>query len=292
MTLEPCTALQKKTPPCCDRIIEAGFSRIVIGARDPTQEPAVSRLQAAGVKVTYGVLARQCRRLIGPFIKFHVEHRAYVIAKWAMTADGKIATASGDSKWISGPTSRELVHQWRNEVDAVLVGMGTVRRDDPQLTCRLPDGRSPRRVVLDADASLSQESRLVRTVAEGPVIVACLDSAPEESRKRLADAGCIVWPLGGEPGRVDPGELLTQLAKETVTNLMVEGGHEVLTSFFERKLVDEARIFVAPKIVGDAAAPGPLGGEGVRRMAKALNMSDARWEGVGEDILLSAYLAW
>jgi len=290
VTLEPCTGEHKKTPPCCPLVIQAGFARVVIGTDDPTQEPAAPRLEAAGIRVTRGVLEKECRRLISPFLTVRLKGRCYVIAKWAMTADGKIATVTGDARWVSGPAARETVHQWRNQVDAVLVGIGTVRRDDPLLTCRLPGGRNPRRVVLDAGASLAAESRLIRTAAEAPVIVACLSTAPDESRARLARAGCAVWPLAGEEGRVDLHELARRLAAEGVTNLMVEGGRSALTAFFERGLVDEVRVFVAPKIVGGATAPGPVAGEGVRHMADALGVCDPEWTTVGEDVLLTGYL--
>ena len=169
----------------------------------------------------------------------------------------------------------------------VLVGIGTVRRDDPLLTCRLPGGRNPRRVVLDGDASLSPESRLVRAASDAPVIVACQNSAPAEARKRLLEAGCLIWPVGGERGRADPDALLRRLGHEQVTNLMVEGGSEVFTSFFERGLIDEVRIFVAPKIIGGASAPTPLGGDGIQGMPDAVKLRRVRWEAVGEDMLLT-----
>ena len=291
VTLEPCTGVHKKTPPCCDAVVKAGFRRVVIGMRDPTQEPAVPRLQAAGIEVTCGVLEGECRRLIAPFLKLHRHGIPYVIAKWAMTADGKIATVKGDSKWISSDTSRELVHQWRNEVDAVLVGIGTVRQDDPFLTCRISGGRNPLRVVLDAQASLSLQSRLVASLDEAPVLVACLETAPSDACTKLSDAGCRVLRLSGERGRVDVEALLQQLGRDRITNLIVEGGGEVLSHFFERGLVDEVRIFIAPKLIGGAAAPTPLSGTGIERMADAIQLEQVEWQPIGPDILLAAIVA-
>ena len=273
------------------KVIGEGFHDRFGGARDPTGAPAVPQLEATGISVTCGVLEPECHRLIAPFLKLHTQKKPYVIAKWAMTADGKIATVTGDAKWISSESSRALVHQWRNEVDAVLVGIGTVRRDDPLLTCRLPEGRSPLRVILDANASLPPESRLVRSAKEAPLLVACLDSAPEESCRRLADAGCRVLRFGGEPKRVDVEELLCRLGEEKLTNLMVEGGAEVLGYLFDHRLVDEVRIFISPKLISGAAAPGPLAGAGIRAMSDALMLESVEWQNVGPDMLITSELS-
>jgi len=287
VTLEPCTGAQKKTPPCCDAVIRAGFRRVVIGARDPTREPAVPRLEAAGIKVTTGVLEDECAALIAPFLKLHLARRPFVVAKWAMTADGKIATATGDSKWISSEKSRRLVHKWRGQVNAVLVGAGTARRDDPLLTCRPPGPRRPLRIVLDSKASLPTESRLVRTVHEAPLMIACHISAPEADRSRLADAGCRIATLPGENDRPDPEALLDLLGAEKLTYLLVEGGAQVLGRFFEKNLIDEVRVFIAPSLAGGAAAPGPIAGAGIASMADAARLHRARWRRIGPDMLLT-----
>ena len=304
VTLEPCTGLHKKTPPCCDAVLKAGFRRVVIGASDPTQESAVPRLEAAGIAVTTGVLEEECRRMIAPFLKLRARGMPYVIAKWAMTADGKIATVTGESRWISSEASRDLVHQWRNQVDAVLVGIGTVLRDDPLLTCRpfdfaqggpeqlskgrIPEARNPLRIVLDAEARIPLTSRLVATAREAPLLIACLASVPEARRRRLIRAGCRVLPLPGARGRVDAETLLRALGAERITNLMVEGGAGVLADFFEHRLVDEVRIFIAPKLFGGAAAPGPIAGKGIPSPADAMKLRDAVWTPVGDDMLLTA----
>jgi diaminohydroxyphosphoribosylaminopyrimidine deaminase/5-amino-6-(5-phosphoribosylamino)uracil reductase len=268
--------------------LKAGFRRVVIGASDPTQESAVARLRAAGIAVTTGVIEEECRRMIAPFLKLRAHGMPWVIAKWAMTADGKIATVTGESRWISSDASRNLVHQWRNQADAVLVGIGTVLRDDPMLTCRIPKGRNPLRIVLDAEAKIPLTSKLVATAREAPLVVACLGFVPEARRRRLADAGCRVLPLRGARGRVDAEELLRALGVEQVTNLIIEGGAGVLADFFERRLVDEVRIFIAPKLFGGAAAPGPIAGDGIASPADALKLDHAAWTPVGEDMLLTA----
>ena len=293
VTLEPCTGLHKKTPPCRDAVLKAGFRRVVIGASDPTQESAVARLEAAGIAVMTGVLEKECRRMIAPFLKLRARGMPYVIAKWAMTADGKIATVTGESRWISSDASRDLVHQWRNQADAVLVGIGTVLRDDPMLTCRpfdrersrtaqggaaqlskgrISEGRNPLRIVLDAEARIPLTSRLVATAREAPLVIACLACVREARRRQLADAGCRVLPLRGARGRVEAEELLRALGAERITNLMIEGGAGVLADFFEHRLVDEVRIFIAPKLFGGAAAPGPIAGAGIASPADALKL--------------------
>jgi diaminohydroxyphosphoribosylaminopyrimidine deaminase/5-amino-6-(5-phosphoribosylamino)uracil reductase len=288
VTLEPCTGLDKKTPPCCDAVLKARFRRVVIGASDPTQRSAVSRLQAAGIAVTTGVLEKECRRMIAPFLKLRALGMPYVIAKWAMTADGKIATVTGESRWISSDTSRDLVQQWRNQADALLVGIGTVLRDDPLLTCRIPEGRNPLRIVLDAKARIPLSSRLIVTACEAPLLIACLPGVPQARRRRLIDAGCRVLPLRGARGRIEAEELLRALGAERITNLMIEGGASVLADFFGRRLVDEVRIFIAPKLFGGAAAPGPIAGDGIASPADALKLQDPVWTQVGADMLLTA----
>jgi diaminohydroxyphosphoribosylaminopyrimidine deaminase/5-amino-6-(5-phosphoribosylamino)uracil reductase len=288
VTLEPCTGLNKKTPPCCDALLKAGLRRVVIGASDPTQESAAARLRAAGIAVTVGVLEEQCRQMIAPFLKLRARGVPYVIAKWAMTADGKIATVTGESRWISSEPSRSLVHQWRSQADAVLVGIGTVLRDDPLLTCHLADGRDPLRIVLDAEARIPLTSRLVATAREARLLIACLPSVPEARRRLLADAGCRLLPLHGAANRVDAEALLRALGTERVTNLMIEGGAQVLSHFLERRLVDEVRIFIAPKLFGGAAAPGPVAGDGIASPADAIQLVNPLWTQVGEDMLLTA----
>lgn len=287
VTLEPCTGRHKKTPPCCDAVIRATFHRVVIGLHDPTQESAVPRLEAAGIEVTCGVLEAECRRLVAAFLKLNLEGKPYVIAKWAMTADGKIATVAGDSKWISSDASRELVHQWRDEVDAVLVGSGTVRQDDPLLTCRRPGGRNPMRIILDAHASLPLESRLIGSVEEAPVLVACLDTAPAAACTELTESGCRVLRFEAVGDRVDVEALLRRLGSDRLTNVMIEGGGEVLAYAFEHGLVDEVRVFISPKLVGGAKAPAALGGAGIKCVADAIQLEDVEWRRVGGDMLLT-----
>jgi len=293
VTLAPCTGTNKKTPPCCDAVIKAGFGRVVIGIEDTTQEPATSRLKAAGLSVTCGVLEEECRQLVAPFLKLRTHGKPYVIVKWAMTADGKIATVTGDSKWISSKASRELVHQWRAEVDAVLIGLGTALQDDPMLTCRIPGGRNPRRIVLDANAELPLDSNLVRSARDVPLLIACSESAPEDACRALANRGCGIFRTSPQVASanateraVNLEEVLRHLGSEQVTNLLVEGGGKVFSQMIDLRMVDEVRIFVAPKLVGGSSAPGPIGGQGICQMADALCLKNPEWKTIGGDMLL------
>jgi diaminohydroxyphosphoribosylaminopyrimidine deaminase/5-amino-6-(5-phosphoribosylamino)uracil reductase len=291
VTLEPCTGRDKKTPPCRDAVIEAGLGRVVIGSRDTTREPAAPAIQAAGIEVVTGVLEKECRRLIAPFLKLKHLGMPWVIAKWAMTADGRTATTAGESKWISSEESRTLAHRWRNEVDAVLVGAGTVRRDDPLLTCRMTGGRDPARVVVDSSASLSTESALARSVADAPLILACAEAAPEERCRELAGLGVRILRCPDRNGRVDLEALLRELGKEQMTNLLVEGGGHVMGEFFDRRTVDEVRIFIAPKLFGGESAFPPIRGVGIKSAAEAVTLVNVAWRQVGEDMLLCGDVA-
>lgn len=290
VTLSPCTGRNKKTPPCVEAVVSAGFAGVVIGTVDPTQESATPQLQQAGMQVVEGVLQERCRRMIAPFLKLKQRGMPYVIAKWAMTADGKIATASGDSRWVSSEESRNLVHHWRNEVDAVLVGINTALKDDPELTCRLPDGRNPARIILDSLARLPLSSRLVQSVDKAPLLVACLDTAPREAVEALTGVGCQILRLPENNGRPEIEALLHTLGQENMTNMMVEGGSEVLGAFFDARLVDEVRAFIAPKVLGGHDAIRPVGGQGIPLMTGALKLHDVEWRQVGADILLTGLL--
>lgn len=288
VTLEPCTGNNKKTPPCCDAVIAAGFSHVVIGTLDTTRESCVSRLQTAGIDVTVGVLEPECQRLIVPFMKLTHHGLPWVIAKWAMTADGRTATSTGESKWISSEESRQLVHQWRNEVDAILVGAGTARRDDPQLTCRIPGGRNPIRVIVDSSATLSPESALIKSLPEAPLILACTDSASEERCRHLADLGATILHCPQRDGRVDLEFLLRQLGARKITNLLVEGGGRIMGEFFDRRFIDEIRVFIAPKLFGGDSAHSPVGGAGIPHADDAMQPVNSTWRQVGRDMLLCA----
>jgi len=291
VTLEPCCH-HGKTPPCTQAVIAAGIRRVVAALRDPFPKVAgggFAELEAAGIEVVSGVEEEAARRLNAPYLKLLAAGRPWLIAKWAMTLDGKLAARSGHSRWISGEASRQVAHALRGRVDAIVVGRGTVEADDPLLTARPLGPRQAVRVVVDSRATLSAESQLVRTAAESPVLVAAGPLASPADVRRLQQAGCEVFVSPAE----SPGDrleaLLDELGRRRMTNVLVEGGARLLGSCFDRRLVDEVHVFVAPKIAGGAGAASPVGGEGVERMDQALGLADCAWRPLGDDLYLRAY---
>jgi diaminohydroxyphosphoribosylaminopyrimidine deaminase/5-amino-6-(5-phosphoribosylamino)uracil reductase len=293
VTLEPCCHFGK-TPPCTDAILRAGIRRVVVADRDPF--PAVAgggleQLQQAGVQVEVGLLADEARRLNAPYLKLVTSARPWVIAKWAMTVDGKIATAGGDSRWVSGDESRRRVHQLRGRVDAIMVGKGTATVDDPQLTARPPGKRAAIRIVLDSTASLASDCHLVRTAREVPVLIAAGPQATRQNRQRLEQAGCEVWVGSGRDRQRRLDEFLAELGRRRLTNVLVEGGSRVLGSLFDLSSIDEVHVFLAAKLFGGMAAPGPLAGRGVDSIAQAVTLEQVALESIGTDVYLQGRVA-
>ncbi|HET6883245.1 MAG TPA: bifunctional diaminohydroxyphosphoribosylaminopyrimidine deaminase/5-amino-6-(5-phosphoribosylamino)uracil reductase RibD [Pirellulales bacterium] len=289
VTLEPCCHFGK-TPPCTQALIAAGVSRVVAAMYDPFPEVAgkgAAELAAAGIEVDVGVLEDDARWLNAPYLKLIGAQTPWVIAKWAMTLDGKIATRSGQSRWISSEASRCVVHELRGRVDAVLVGSGTAVADDPLLTARPAGPRQAVRVVFDSQATLPVTGRLVQTAGEAPVIVAAADSAPADNRRRLAQAGCEVLSLTGNSHSERLIELLKGLGRRRMTNVLVEGGSRLLGLFLDTGQIDEVHAFIAPRIVGGAAAPTPVAGSGVERLLDALVLSQPQWRTLGSDLYFS-----
>lgn len=287
VTLEPCCTTGK-TPPCTEALIKAGVMRVVAACADPN--PAVNgrgiaSLTDAGIVVETGALQAEGAELIAPFRKLQIERRPWVIAKWAMTLDGKLATRTGDSKWISSEAARAVVHALRSRVDAIVVGRGTVEADDPLLTARPAGARVATRVVLDSRASLSLESQLVRTASEAAVLVSAGPDASAAACDALRQRGVEVWQGKASSRRDRVGELLDELGQRQMTNVLVEGGAAVLGEFFDAGAVDEVHVFVAPKVVGGAEL-SPVAGIGVARMSDALPMAFQRIEAVGPDFYL------
>jgi diaminohydroxyphosphoribosylaminopyrimidine deaminase/5-amino-6-(5-phosphoribosylamino)uracil reductase len=294
VTLEPCASFEgKRTPPCVEAVLASGIARIVVAQRDPNPHVdgrSLDRLERAGIGVRVGVLEDEARALNGPFNKWMSERRPYVTAKWAMSLDGKIASRSGHSKWISGEESRRRAHALRGEVDAVLVGVNTVLQDDPLLTRRDAEGRDPARVVIDSALRIPLASQLVKTAKESPVFVVTTEDAAEERVKALREQGVGVVKVAPEASRVDPVALLDALARRRFQHVLVEGGGELLGSFFAHDLVDRVVCFVAPKIVGGDRAPGPARGEGVSDMTQALKLVHLRAQPCGEDVILEGHV--
>ena len=288
VTLEPCCH-HGKTPPCTGAILEAKIRRVVVAQADPFPQVAgggLGQLQAAGVEVEVGLLEAEARRLNAPYLKLIGTGRPWIIAKWAMTLDGKIATRTGSSRWISSDDSRKIVHRIRGRVDAVMVGRQTAVEDDPALTARPAGPRTPLRVVLDTDAALDPESQLVRTASDVPLLVAAGHDANPSHRERLAAAGCEVLLCEGVTHAERLDHLLEELGRRRLTNVLVEGGGQLLGSLFDTGQVDEVHVFIGPKIAGGAEAVGPVAGRGVAEMPEALSLDGPEFEQVGPDVYL------
>jgi diaminohydroxyphosphoribosylaminopyrimidine deaminase / 5-amino-6-(5-phosphoribosylamino)uracil reductase len=284
-TLEPCDH-QGKTPPCSVALLEAGVRRVFVGSRDPNplvNGKGVSRLVRQGVAVVPDVLRAECDALNAHWFTFITERRPHVTLKAAVTLDGRIATRTGDSRWISGAASRERVHQLRDRVDAVLVGAGTARADDPRLTTRLlgVKGRDPVRVVLDTDLTLPASLKLFRARSAAPTLV-----AHASARTRRLGPGVELVRCRRGKGGVDLRDLLGRLAARGITHLLVEGGSRVHERFLAEGLVDRVAIFVAPRIAGGDGIP-LVAGRGPARMADTLRLEDVQVERVGEDVLVT-----
>ncbi|MBI1323974.1 bifunctional diaminohydroxyphosphoribosylaminopyrimidine deaminase/5-amino-6-(5-phosphoribosylamino)uracil reductase RibD [bacterium] len=293
VTLEPCCHFGK-TPPCSRAIVEAGISRVVIATRDPfplVSGGGIEELRAAGIHVDVwpvdSPVARQAIRLNRPFFKRVLTGRPYTIAKWAMSLDGRIALATGDSRWISNDRSRAIVHEIRGRVDGILVGIGTVKADDPSLTARPPGPRTPRRIVVDPRAETPIESVLVRTARETPVTIFCAANAANDRRKALESSGCELIPLNASAnGSLSPESIVEELGSKGLTNLLIEGGSKVLGRFFDAGCIDEVAVFVAPALFGGPAAFPPIESKSVRPMESIPRLAEVRTSTIGSDTLI------
>ena len=299
VSLEPCCH-EGKTPPCTDAILQAGIGRVVVASDDPTEKASgrgLGILRDEGVEVLMadGELATSARLLNQAFRKHARSGRPWVRFKSAMTLDGKVATRTGDSKWISGEASRELAHRWRASVDAVVVGIGTALADDPQLTAR-PEGipaelsRQPRRVVFDTLARLPLSSQLVGAASEMPLTVVVSRAAPRADTDSLEAAGVQVMVATGEnePARVRSA--LDQLGAEGIASVLLEGGPHLAGAFLDAEEIDEIRLFLAPLLLGGSSARDPLEGGGVEHISEAVRALTFDCEQLGDDILVTARL--
>jgi diaminohydroxyphosphoribosylaminopyrimidine deaminase / 5-amino-6-(5-phosphoribosylamino)uracil reductase len=283
VNLEPCAHLHR-TPPCADAIILAGIKRVVISMSDPDERvrgAGIAKLQAAGVEVEVGLHEERALRLNEFYVKHRLTGRPFVSAKFAMSVDGKIATRTGDSRWITGEESRLHGHRLRHIHDAILVGVNTVIADDPELTARL-DGdevRQPLRVVLDSQLRTRMSARAI-----GPnTLIATTRPG------RMGAAEVLRLPATSD-GRVALAPLLDELGKRGILSVLVEGGSEVHASFFANGLVDKVHAYVAPRLIGGRAAPGPLGGDGIERLADAVSLREFDATRLGSDLLITGYV--
>lgn len=286
VTLEPCNH-EGRTPPCVDAIIAAGVRRVVVATRDPNprvQGGGLERLRAAGIEVIEGVLEPQARELLKPWTKFITHNTSYLTLKLALSLDGRIATRSGASKWITCPESRLRVQGLRAQHDAVLVGINTIFADDPRLTVRDVPGRSPARVIVDSKLRLSLGSQVVQTSAQVPTCVVTTFQASRAAEEALEAAGVRVIrvPATAE-GRCDTIAVLHELAAREVVSVLCEGGAELAGSLMAHGLVDELHVFMAPRLLGPRGRPGAVDWAGPENPADAPHIDPPRWELCGTD---------
>ncbi|HET6568763.1 MAG TPA: bifunctional diaminohydroxyphosphoribosylaminopyrimidine deaminase/5-amino-6-(5-phosphoribosylamino)uracil reductase RibD [Rhodothermales bacterium] len=295
VNLEPCNH-HGKTPPCTDVVLEKGIPRIVVGMVDPFPKVAgrgIARLREHGVDVVTGVLERECRRLNEAFVHHVATGRPLVTLKVAQTLDGRVATATGDARWISGEASRRLVHRWRSVLDGVLVGAGTAAADDPALTVRAVEGRQPVRIVLDRTGALAPGLKLFSDAHADRTIAITGEGAAPAYEEKLAGAGGRVVRMPERDGHVDLPPVLGWLGREggrdglPMQSLLVEAGPGLSSALFREDLVDRYFLFIAPKLVGDGVPVLHL--PGIARMADALTFAESQWEQVGEDLLFKGY---
>lgn len=288
VTLEPCSHFGR-TPPCAPAVVSAGLTRVVVGTGDPNPRVrgrGLRILQRAGVETVVGVCGDKARELIRAYAHHMQTGLPFVLLKLAASADGRIAAAGGASRWITSPPARRLVHEWRDELDAVLVGSDTVLADDPALTCRRRGGRDPIRIVLDGRLRTPPDARLFRE-GRSPVWIATVRGASPRRAEALAAAGAEVLELPARSGHVDLRALLRELGKRDVVSLLVEGGSRLAGALLAEGRVDELRWFSAPILIGGDGIP-MIGSLGVKSPQRALRLVDLTGRSVGRDHLWTA----
>lgn len=291
-TLEPCAHDAKKTPPCVPAILAAGVSRVIAGSADPnpaTAGRARAAFEAEGVTYGAGIESVETDRSLARYAAHLATGLPWTVLKWAMSADGRSADSRGHSRFISGPAARDVVHEMRARVEAIVVGVGTVVADDPSLTCRVPHEHDPLRVVFDSSLRIPLEARVVRDArTTRSLVVTCADD--DARTLRLTERGVEVERVAaGADGRVDLRSAFERLAARGVRRVLAEPGGQLAAGLVEHGLVRQVMAFTAPLLIGGAGAPGPIGGEGLA-VERALRLEEPRWSTVGEDGLLEGYL--
>lgn len=286
VSLEPCSHTGKRTPPCADAIIKAGITRVVAAMVDPNPQVrgrGIRKLRDAGIEVTVGVLEEEARRLNEAYVKFITTGRPFVILKTAMTLDGKIATPTGQSKWITGEKSRRLVHRLRGSVDAILTAVGTVKADDPELTCRTGRGKNPVRVIIDPRAETPPGSRVLRCPPETIVVTA----AGSIKINKLSKSEIIIIKY---KAKLELNWLMEVLGSRGISSVLIEGGASLNAHALMEGVVDKVMYFIAPKIIGGAKSYPAVGGEVFRPLDDAIALRDVKVRRLDEDILVEGYI--
>lgn len=292
VTLEPCSHFGK-TPPCADKIIEKKISKVFIGTLDPNPLVAgrgVKKLKDAGIYVEYGILESECYKLNEVFMKYIVKKEPFVIMKTGMSLDGKVATYSGESKWITGEKSREDVHKLRNELTGIMVGINTVLKDNPELTCRIDGGRNPIRIIVDSTLKIPMDCKIVNTAKEVETIIATTDKSNLDKRKSLEDKKIKVIVVPSKNGKVDLKELMIALGKLKIDSILLEGGGTLNFSALEEGIVDKVKIYIAAKIIGGKDSKTPIEGRGIDSLKDAFKITNLSVSTIEEDILIEGYV--
>jgi diaminohydroxyphosphoribosylaminopyrimidine deaminase/5-amino-6-(5-phosphoribosylamino)uracil reductase len=287
VSLEPC-GHHGKTPPCADAIVRSGVRRVIYACADPnplTRARGPKILREAGIEVEHGLLRREAEKLNRPFFHFLKTRRPWVILKWGMSLDGKIATTTRESKWITGVEARRDAHRLRRRVDAIVAGTGTILADDPLLTPRPSKGRSPLRVILDRKGRLPLDRRILDgSDRGGPRLYVVAPRVPSERLREVESRGLTTLVLPEKPDGLDIEYLLHELGERGISQLLVEGGGGLAGTFLSRGWVDEVVAYIASRVIGGREAPGPIGGEGIPRLADAVTLIDQRVDGCGHDV--------
>jgi diaminohydroxyphosphoribosylaminopyrimidine deaminase/5-amino-6-(5-phosphoribosylamino)uracil reductase len=294
VTLEPCNHTGR-TPPCTAKILEAGIERVVIAMMDPNRDVAgggAEFLAQRGICVTAGVCEKQARKLNEAYVKFVGTRRPFVIAKCAATLDGRLATRSGDSKWITGKSARQFVHRLRHAVDGILVGINTVRADNPSLTTRLPDGqgKDPLRIILDTHLAISPQAKLLRQASAADTVLVVGPSITRDKKRPYEKAGARVIEAELKNGLIDMEALMDRLGAMGVTSLLIEGGSRVLASAFRAGIVDKVFFFYAPKILGGDDGIPICSGPGPELMRQSIAVNDIDVRRFGDDVMIEGYI--
>lgn len=289
VTLEPCSHFGR-TPPCANKIVESGISKVFVAMKDPNPKVAgrgIEILKSAGIEVEVGILEDEAKKLNEVFLKWVTKKIPFVISKFACSLDGKISTVGGESQWISCEESRKFSHHLRDISDGIMVGVGTVLADNPSLTARIENGKNPVRIVVDSLARTPLDSKILRD-GQAKNIFAVTKNAPSEKISALKNLGAEIIETDGE--KVDLKFLMEELAKREITSVLVEGGGTLHFSMLKENLVDKIFAFVAPKILGGKNALTAVEGAGFEKLSDAVQLKNLSAEKIGEDILISGYV--
>jgi diaminohydroxyphosphoribosylaminopyrimidine deaminase/5-amino-6-(5-phosphoribosylamino)uracil reductase len=293
VTLEPCSHTNKRTPPCTPLILQSEVKRVVVSMTDPNPHVSgggIRTLRKAGIDVVTGALETEAKKLNEAYIKYITTGMPFVTLKIAQTLDGKIATASGESKWITGEQARAEGQRLRNSNDAILVGINTVLNDDPSLTTRIPGGRDPVRVIVDSRLRIPLNAKVITQRSSAKTCIATLDTMPKGKLVKLLDAGAEILLARGREGRVDLKDLMKMLGSFGITSLLIEGGAEVNASALKSGIVDKVVLFIAPKLMTGTDSLCSIGGKAPAKLGGAVTLRDVTSSFVGRDLMVEGYV--